>query len=143
MPINNQNRNKQPLRAGGNSAAKPIEDHKAAFRGHDKDHATQIAIGPSAWRDIKDSSKGDNEPAKGFNFGGNCACDPSREKHNQAKAMGKKSVGGKVVGEAPIIPSEVQVSERRHGAGNNPDGGHEHQMCGGGMEKVSAKINRN
>lgn len=130
MPVNNQDRSKQPLRAGGNSAALPVEGHGAA-RGE------QIAMAPA------DSVSAKSAGRRGFRGEqSSVRNDGIKEKHGQTKDMGKKSVGGKVVGAAPVIPAEVQVSERRHGAGNNPDGGHEHQMCHGGSEKVSAKTNR-
>ena len=62
---------------------------------------------------------------KDSSAGGNASCGESTEKHDQSKAQGKKSVGGKVVGPAPVVDSNIQVSERRHGAGNDPDGGRE------------------
>lgn len=104
-----QDRSIQPGRAGGNSAALPSEMHGAA-------KGSRIAIG---------GSKGDKEPGQGFQCGGNASCGESTEKHDQPKAQGKKSVGGKVVGPAPVVDSNIQVSERRHGAGNDPDGGRE------------------
>ena len=125
MPVNTQDRNKQPARTGGNCSEMQSEAHNAA-------KGEQIAQG---------SGKGDMTPGTGFQCGGNASCAGSKEKHDQAKDMGKKFVGGKAAGAAPIIPSEVQVSERRHGAGNNPDGGHEHQTKG--KERISAAINRN
>ena len=126
MPVNTQDRNKQPARTGGNCPEMQSEAHNAA-------KGKQIAQG---------SSKGDMTPGAGFDCGGQSVDSPSKEKHGQSKDAGKKFVGGKAAGAAPVIPSEVQVSERRHGAGNNPDGGREHEMRGGGKERISDKINR-
>ena len=109
MYNNPQDRSNQPGRAGGNSAAKQSEKHNQS-------KATQIAQGDST---------GDKKPGQGFECGGNASCGGSVEAHDQAKDMGKKFVGGKMVGAAPVVDSNIQVSERRHGAGNNPDGLHE------------------
>lgn len=109
MYNNPQDRSIQPKRAGGNSAAKQSEKHNQS-------KATQIAQG---------NSTGDKKPGQGFECGGNASCGGSVEAHDQSKDQGKKSVGGKMVGAAPVVDSNIQVSERRHGAGNNADGLHE------------------
>lgn len=94
---NPQSREKQPTRDGGSKEQ------------HDAKKAEQLANG---------GSLGDCEPGQGFNEGGNSAMGEDREKHDQPKMEGRRYVGGNDVGPAPVVESNIQLSERRHGAGN-------------------------
>ena len=125
MPVNTQDRNKQPARTGGNCPEMQSEAHNAA-------KGKQIAQG---------SSKGDMTPGAGFDCGGQSVDSPSKEKHGQSKDAGKKFVGGKAAG-AAMLSTDVQVASRAECAGNCSDGGREHEMRGGGKERISDKINR-
>lgn len=121
-----QDRSNQPKRAGGNSAAMGIESH-GSKRGE------RIAQGGSVGRVVETTSPRIE--------GGNEAAGSSTEKHDQAKAQGKKCVGGKAAGAAPVVDSNIQVSERRHGAGNDPDGAHENG-CQPKATRLDMSVNR-
>ena len=149
MPVNKQDRNKQFERCGGNCGEGAGEDNGSP-RGEEIANTPAEKLGETApgRREFRGHGNASGNTATGSpRFHGNAGAghlepnDVSLCKHDQPKDMGKKFVGGKLVGPAPDIPSEVQVSERRHGAGNNPDGGHEHQTKG--KERISADINRN
>ena len=97
------NKSDQPTRGigGNNSTASGTASGR-----HGAKRGERIAIG---------GSKGDATPGNGFDQGGNCADGPSVDKHDQKKREGKSK----------DIPSNIQASERRHGAGNDASGGHE------------------
>lgn len=103
-----QDRARQPKRAGGNSPEYGIEDHG-------QKRATRIGIcgeGGAGTDTGKNSTWGAQREC-----GGNTANAPI-EKHDQPKMQGKHYVGGKETGVAEDIPTNIQRSHRRHGAGN-------------------------
>jgi hypothetical protein len=123
-----QDRARQPKRAGGNSAEYGIE-------AHGQKRATKIGIcgiGGVGTDTGRDSSWGAQRDC-----GGNTAHAPI-EKHGQPKSKGNHFVGGKRVGDSPNIPQNIQVSERRHGAGNEEFVPSLLEKPADGVKKVSA-----
>jgi hypothetical protein len=115
-----QDRARQPKRAGGNSPEHGIEAHGAK-------RATRIGIEAEGGAG-KDTGKNSTWGAQ-RECGGNTSKAPI-EKHDQPKLKGKKFVAGKMVGDAPVVGSYIQRSERRHGAGNADFEGHEDRSKG-------------
>lgn len=123
MAYNNpQDRSAQPGRAGGNSAKKVGADSGS----HDSPRGEEIASTPS--QQMGKASPGrrafrGHGDSAGMRFHGNAPPtlnpgDVTIEKHDQPKDQGEKYVGGKSEGKAPEIPSNIQLSGRRHGGGN-------------------------
>jgi hypothetical protein len=110
---NPQDRSAQPGRLNGGNCA----DAAGAPSGS---HGSKrgVAIGSKAA--LAEAKQ--NEQVRG---GGNCAEGESREKHDQPKAEGKHFIGDKLKGAAEVVEAEIQVSERRHGAGNSSEGARE------------------
>ena len=75
MPVNTQDRNKQPARTGGNCSEMQSEAHNAA-------KGEQIAQG---------SGKGDMTPGTGFQCGGNASCAGSKESTTKQKIWARNS----------------------------------------------------
>ena len=103
-----QDRARQPKRAGGNCPAYGIESHG-------QKRATRIGIcgeGGAGTNTGKNSTWGAQRDG-----GGNSAT-AHIEKHDQPKLRGKHFVAGIEKGVAEDIPTNIQRSQRRHGAGN-------------------------
>jgi hypothetical protein len=111
-----QDRSVQPGRlCGGNSDSLQTELHQ-------QKKGTQIKQGGGGG-ELQGSTTGTNR-TWGNNEreqGGNSFASPSREKHDQPKNEGKHFRGGQLVGPAEVVDSNIQISERRHGAGNDHD----------------------
>jgi hypothetical protein len=110
-----QDRSEQPCRLeGGNSSRSEVATEK-----HQQKRGTRIKQGGGGG-ELQGSTTGTNR--SWFNEregGGNSVASASQEKHNQPKNEGKHFRGGQLVGPAEAVDSNIQVSERRHGAGND------------------------
>lgn len=116
---NPQNPADQPTRGKSGNAS----EVSGTSEKHGQTLSKQLKIGADA---------GDTKALFGNEFiqGGNNPAGASQEKHDQTKDKGKRFVGGKPAGDAPVVSSDIQRSERRHGAGNkNFDGYEQHSSC--------------